>query len=211
MSVDALARPRRGAPRKIDATARERIMSIADELFYREGIRATGVDRIVEVSGVSKTSLYRIFQSKDELITAYAEAHDRRVQDKWDKAAELYKNSPREQLDAVLDGVAESIASPRYRGCPFLNLAIELPEEKHPARMIAAASKARLKTQIADLLAQISVAKPGEIAEQILLLINGAYANGSIDRHSFTGSNLKDAAAAIIRAGQTAARKAAAG
>lgn len=202
MTLEILARPRRGAPRKTDATARERIMSVAEELFYREGISATGVDRIVEVSGVSKTSLYRVFQSKDELIAAYAEAHDQRFWDRWDKAAAIYKNKPLAQLNAVLDGVAESIGRPTYRGCPFINLAIELPDENHPARIIAAASKTRLKKQLENLVAQLSVAYPGRVAEQILLLVNGAYANGSIDRHSVTAAGLKDAAAAIIVAGR---------
>lgn len=202
MTLETLARPRRGAPRKTDATARERIMSVAEELFYREGIRATGVDRIVEVSGVSKTSLYRVFQSKDDLIAAYAEAHDQRFWDRWDQAAEIYKNKPLAQLNAVLGGVAESIARPAYRGCPFINLAIELPDENHPARIIAAASKTRLKTQLENLVARLSVADPGRVAEQILLLVNGAYANGSIDRHSVTAAGLKDAAAAIIAAGR---------
>lgn len=206
MTLETLARPRRGAPRKTDATARERIMSVAEELFYREGIRATGVDRIVEVSGVSKTSLYRVFQSKDELIAAYAEAHDQRFWDRWDKAAEIYKNKPLAQLNAVLDGVAESIGRPTYRGCPFINLAIELPDENHPARIIAAASKTRLKTQLENLVAQLSVTNPGRVAEQILLLVNGAYANGSIDRHSVTAAGLKDAAAAIIAAGRKNAK-----
>lgn len=206
MTAETLARPRRGAPRKTDATARERIMSVAEDLFYREGIRATGVDRIVEMSGVSKTSLYRVFQSKDELIAAYAEAHDQRFWDRWDKAAEIYKNKPLAQLNAVLDGVAESIGRPTYRGCPFINLAIELPDENHPARIIAAASKTRLKTQLENLVAQLSVAHPGRVAEQILLLVNGAYANGSIDRHSVTAAGLKDAAAAIVAAGRKNAK-----
>jgi AcrR family transcriptional regulator len=206
MTLETLARPRRGAPRKTDATARERIMSVAEELFYREGIRATGVDRIVEVSGVSKTSLYRVFQSKDELIAAYAKAHDQRFWERWDKAAEIYRNKPLAQLNAVLDGVAESIGRPTYRGCPFINLAIELPDENHPARIIAAASKTRLKTQLENLVAQLSVANPGQVAEQILLLVNGAYANGSIDRHSVTAAGLKDAAAAIIAVGRKNAK-----
>jgi AcrR family transcriptional regulator len=66
------ARPRRGAPPKGEASARERVLATANELFYREGIRATGVDAVAERSGVSKTSLYRAFRSKDDLITAFA-------------------------------------------------------------------------------------------------------------------------------------------
>ena len=63
--MKAGARPRRGAPPKGEVSARERILATASELFYREGIRVTGVDTVVEQSGVSKTSLYRLFDSKD--------------------------------------------------------------------------------------------------------------------------------------------------
>ncbi|EGP06942.1 transcriptional regulator, TetR family [Bradyrhizobiaceae bacterium SG-6C] len=204
MTLNAVARPRRGAPRKSDATARERIMSVAADLFYREGIRATGVDRIVEVSGVSKTSLYRSFESKDELITAYAEAHDRKFWDKWVDVAEAHKGQPLQQLDAFMDSVADSINRPAYRGCPFINLAIELPDENHPARIVAAATKARLTDELAQIAASLSAADPARVAHQISMLINGAFASGSIAKGSVSGRDLKDAVAAIIHADRPA-------
>ena len=70
--MEAGVRPRRGAPPKGEPSARERILATAGELFYREGIRAIGVDTVVERSGVSKTTLYRLFESKDALIAAVA-------------------------------------------------------------------------------------------------------------------------------------------
>ena len=75
--MQAGARPRRGAPPKGEASARERILATANELFYREGVRAIGVDTVVERSGVSKTTLYRVFESKDALIAAFAAERDR--------------------------------------------------------------------------------------------------------------------------------------
>ena len=77
--MKAGARPRRGAPPKGEASARERILATANELFYREGVRAIGVDTVVERSGVSKTTLYRVFESKDALIAAFATERDRAV------------------------------------------------------------------------------------------------------------------------------------
>lgn len=175
-------------------------MSVAADLFYQEGIRATGVDRIVEVSGVSKTSLYRSFQSKDELITAYAEAHDQRFWDRWAVAAETYKGKPLLQLDAFLESIAESINRPAYRGCPFINLAIELPDKNHPARVVAVATKARLTSELAKIAASLSTTNPARVGDQISILINGAYANGSIAKGSVSERNLKDAVAAILHA-----------
>ena len=75
--MKAGTRPRRGAPPKGEASARERILATANELFYREGVRAIGVDTVVERSGVSKTSLYRVFESKDALIAAFAAERNR--------------------------------------------------------------------------------------------------------------------------------------
>jgi len=83
----AVARPRRGAPLKGEASARERILATANELFYREGIHVTGVDTVVERSGVSKTSLYRVFRSKDELITAFATERDRSFWEWWGRCS----------------------------------------------------------------------------------------------------------------------------
>ena len=79
------ARPRRGAPPKGEVSARERILATASELFYREGIRAIGVDTVVEQSGVSKTSLYRLYDSKDALIAAFAAEKDRLFWMWWDR------------------------------------------------------------------------------------------------------------------------------
>ena len=83
-------RPRRGAPPKGEVSARERILATASELFYREGIRAIGVDTVVERSGVSKTSLYRLFESKDALIAAFAAERDRSFWAWWDHIEEQH-------------------------------------------------------------------------------------------------------------------------
>src|SRR5271165_5535176 len=116
--MDAALRPRRGAPRKDEVGARERILAAASELFYREGIRAIGVDTVVERSGVSKTSLYRVFQSKDALIAAFAAERDRSFWEWWDHVEAQHAGDPRVLLDALLSGIAERIGRPAYRGCP---------------------------------------------------------------------------------------------
>ena len=104
--MNAGARPRRGAPPKGEVSARERILATAGELFYREGIRAIGVDTVVERSGVSKTSLYRLFDSKDALIAAFAAEKDRLFWAWWDRLEEQHADDPRALLDALLSGIA---------------------------------------------------------------------------------------------------------
>src|ERR1700720_2736494 len=114
--MKAVARPRRGAPPKGEVSARERILATAKDLFYREGIRAVGVDTVVEQSGVSKTSLYRQFESKDALIAAFATEQDRSFWAWWDGVEAQHASDPRALLRALLSGIAERIARPAYRG-----------------------------------------------------------------------------------------------
>src|ERR1700739_3324316 len=102
--MKAGARPRRGAPPKGEVTARERILATASELFYREGIRAIGVDTVVERSGVSKPRLYRLFESKDALIAAVATEQDRLFWARWDRIEKQHANDPRALLEALLTG-----------------------------------------------------------------------------------------------------------
>jgi len=134
--MKAVTRPRRGAPAKGEVSARERILTTANELFYSEGIRAIGVDTVVERSGVSKTSLYRVFESKDALIAAFAAERDRSFWEWWDHVEAQHADNPRALLDALLSGIAERIGRPAYRGCPFLNLATEFPDQNHPGRVM---------------------------------------------------------------------------
>ena len=175
-----LARPRRGAPRKSEASARERILATANELFYRDGIHATGVDTVVERSGVSKTSLYRAFRSKDELIVAFAMERDRSFWAWWDRVAERHADDPRAVLDALLSGIAKLIAHPTYRGCPFLNLATEFPDPNHPGRAVAAGNKAEMRRRLATTVARLGVSDPDHVASQLVLLINGAMVTGLV-------------------------------
>ena len=178
--MEAGARPRRGAPLKGEASARERILATASELFYREGIRAIGVDTVVERSGVSKTSLYRQFESKEALIAAVAAEQDRSFWAWWDRMEEQHADDPRALLDSLLSGIAERIGRPAYRGCPFLNLATEFPDHSHPGRVIARGNKEEMRARLATIVARLGAADPNRVASQLALIINGAYATGLI-------------------------------
>ena len=96
------ATKRRGAPRRGEPSARERLIEIAIELFYQEGIRAIGIDTVVARSGVSKSSLYRTFASKEELIAAFAEEQNSRFWRWWDDTMQLHVGAPRRQIEAFV-------------------------------------------------------------------------------------------------------------
>jgi AcrR family transcriptional regulator len=117
--------PRRGAPLKGEPSARERILKTAGELFYKEGIRAVGIDTVIAESGVSKASLYRTFDSKEELIAAFVAERDRSFWIWWEGIAARHADDPRVQLDTLLFGVVRPIGRTFCRGCSFLNAATE--------------------------------------------------------------------------------------
>ena len=196
--MKAGTRPRRGAPPKGEVSARERILATASELFYREGIRAIGVDTVVERSGVSKTSLYRLFESKDALIAAFAAERDRSFWAWWDHIEEQHADDPHVLLEALLSGIAEKIGRPAYRGCPFLNLATEFPDQNHPGRVIAKSNKEELRARLATIVAKLGVGDPNRVASQIALIINGAYATGLMGEPADLRENLVDAGMKLL-------------
>jgi AcrR family transcriptional regulator len=196
--MKAAARTRRGAPAKGEASARERILATANELFYREGIRAIGVDTVVARSGVSKTSLYRVFESKDALIAAFAAERDRSFWTWWDHLEEQHADDPRVLLDAVLSEIAERIGRPTYRGCPFLNLMAEFPDRNHPGRVVARGNKEEMRARLATIVAKLGAADPNRVASQLTLIINGAYATGLIAEPADLRGDLVDAARKLL-------------
>lgn len=196
--MEEAGRPRRGAPRKDEVGARARILATASELFYREGIRAIGVDTVVERSGVSKTSLYRQFSSKDALIAAVATEQDRLFWSWWDRLEAQHADDPRALLDALLAGIARRIGRPDYRGCPFLNLLTEFPDKDHPGVIIARANKAEMQRRLAVIAGRIGVSAPEQVAAQFALIINGAYAAGALADPTTLRDGLATAAAKLL-------------
>jgi AcrR family transcriptional regulator len=157
---------------------RERILRTASELFYREGTRAVGVDLIVAQAGVAKTSLYRHFGTKDELIEAFLHLEDEDFWRHWDAVAAQHKGAPREELDAQLQWIGERIARPGYRGCPQINIAAEYADENHPARKVAVAHKRELRRRLADLARALRVEEPETFALRLGTVIDGALSSG---------------------------------
>lgn len=170
---------RRGAPRRDEPSARDRLIETATELFYQEGIRAVGIDTVVERSGVSKSSLYRTFASKDALIAAFAEEQNRRYWKWWDETVRPFEGAPRAQIDALLNGLADQIATPQFRGCPFINLATEFPDQTHPGTAIACGNKKEMRQRLSDLALAIGAREPRRLGDQLALLIDGAYGHAT--------------------------------
>ena len=170
---------KKGEPARAAAPdTRERILRTASELFYREGTRAVGVDLIVERAGVAKTSLYRHFGTKDDLIEAFLLLEDEDFWRHWDGVAAQHKGAPREELDAQLQWIGERIARPGYRGCPQINIAAEYADDSHPARKVAVAHKQELRRRLAGLGRALRVDEPETFALRLGTIIDGALSSG---------------------------------
>jgi AcrR family transcriptional regulator len=175
----------KGATRQAAADAgpldvRGRILETASDLFYRNGVRAVGVDLIVEQSGVAKTSLYRHFQTKDDLVAAFLQREDEDFWSCWDTAALPLAANPHAELEAHLAWIGARIARPNYRGCPQLNVAAEFSEPDHPARAVATAHKIELRRRLAGIAKRMGARRPEELAAQLALVIDGAFMSGTL-------------------------------
>ncbi len=185
-------RPRQNSP------VREKILNVASELFYRNGIRAVGVDTVVAESGAAKTSLYRWFPTKDDLVAAFLEREHRDFFAHWDKVAAASGDRPRQELSAHLNWLAAYITGPRYRGCPFLNMAIEFPESGLPGRIVAHKNKSELHRRFLALAKGIKAKSPESLADQLVLLIDGAFANSQVLGKKGPARALADGGEALI-------------
>jgi AcrR family transcriptional regulator len=188
-------------------SVRDRILDTATDLFYQEGVRAVGVDLIVERSGVAKTSLYRHFTTKDDLVVAMLERDDGEYWSQWDRVAEDLNDDAEGELRAQMDWIARDIAEPKFRGCPFLNVATEFPAPNHPARTVALRHKNELRRRLFALARRMGVHKPAELADQLVLLIDGAYVNGQLSREKGPAHALIGAALALVSASNAKSRR----
>src|SRR5262245_45154761 len=115
---------------------RERILAAAADLFYRNGIRAVGVDAIAEAAGTNKMTLYRHFSSKDELVAEYLRQAAKGETGNWERLQAQHPDDPLAQLRAWLKDTFGHVVNGDERGCPLVNAAVELPDKDHPARRV---------------------------------------------------------------------------
>jgi AcrR family transcriptional regulator len=184
------------------AEVRARILETACTLFYQRGVRAVGVDLVVEKAGVAKTSLYRHFGTKDDLIAAFLEREDMDFWGTWDRVAGQHGDDAAAELDAHLGWIGERVGRPNYRGCPQINVAAEFPDIDHPARKVAAAHKRRMRQRLKGIAERLGVARPDELAGQLSLLINGAFVSSQIFEPGEATPLLSRTAHALIEAGR---------
>ncbi len=149
-------------------SARDRILVTAHDLFYRDGIRATGVDRIIAASGVAKLTFYRQFASKDDLVRAFLDYRHERWMAWFVDALGRHGATPGGGLVPLADALAEWFADPAFRGCAFINTVAEVGGSLPGAVAMAHRHKDDMRAVIADLLpagpAQEAAARSAAVA-----------------------------------------------
>src|SRR5689334_19270395 len=130
---------------------RERLLLHAIDLFYTHGFNAVGIDRIIESAGVTKTTFYKHFESKDDLMVAAVKLRDEWESAAWARAiAAVAGDDPRAQLLALFDVLDEWFNAPDYRGCIYINTAAEFPNPHDPIHQAAATYKRRCRENWRD-------------------------------------------------------------
>lgn len=159
---------------KADAPPRMRILRAARELFYRFGIHPVSVDAIAEAAETNKTTLYRHFASKDELVAECLRALDRDFAAAWAEIEQAHAGQPKDQLLAWLRFIAEFKLGDSDCGCAFANAAVELSDANHPARRAIEEIKSRHRDLIITLCRKARLHDPELLADELFLLGEGA-------------------------------------
>jgi AcrR family transcriptional regulator len=157
----------------------ERILLTAHDLFYREGIRATGIDRVIAESGVTKVTFYRYFPSKNDLIRAFLEHRHARWMAWFTDALARHGATRRNRIDGLAPALAEWFGDPGFRGCAFINSVGELGGTLPEVRQIASAHKQAMAEAIAALLPPSR--QRVKDAQAIALAVDGAIVAAQID------------------------------
>src|SRR5205085_1585781 len=139
---------------------RARIVAAARELFYRQGIRAVGVETIAEAAGTNKMTLYRHFPSKDALVAECMRQFAERADAFWAKLDTDHAGDPLGQLHAWLKAMGENVIDARERGCALANAAVELADKDHPARKVIEEFKRAQRDRLIRLCQETGLAQP---------------------------------------------------
>jgi AcrR family transcriptional regulator len=167
-------------------STRERILDTAYDLFSRHGVRAVGVDRIIESSRVAKMSLYRHFTSKDDLVLAFLQERERRWTMDW-LHAEVSRRSEdgAGRMLAIFDVFDEWFRQDDFEGCSFINVLLEFTEPGHRVRLASAEHLATIRSLVEEFAEDAGVDDPDDVARQWHILMKGSIvAAGEGDRQA---------------------------
>ena len=182
------------------ATPRERLLRAAAELFYAEGVNATGVDRLCRAAGVSKRSMYQLFATKEALVAESLDRFGPLITARYlpvDPAA----MSPRDAVLHVFEQSDASTAEPGFHGCPFVSTATELRDPGHPASAVARRHKSALTDYFTAQARRGGAADPETLGAQLTVVFDGVAARAVVRGEGSGGLGRATAAVLLDAAG----------
>ncbi|MCD0463298.1 TetR/AcrR family transcriptional regulator [Roseiconus lacunae] len=188
------------SPKKLKRPgARERLVETAERLFYAEGIRAVGIDRIIAEAGVAKMSLYNHFDSKDDLILAVLEYREQKFDAMYESSMAKHAKAGRQPLEAFFGALKDWFKSPGFRGCMFINSFVELADANHAGAVFSSEHKKRFHASLANAIAESHGKQTAkERTPQIALLVEGAIITAALSGSPKPADHAKNAAIKLL-------------
>lgn len=179
--------------------ARQRIVETAERLFYAEGVRAVGIDRIIAEAEVAKMTLYNHFASKDELILAVLQYRETQVEQMFAKSIDRHVRKGLDQLNAFFAALRDWFKSSGFRGCSFINASVELADARHPASAFAARHKQRFHDMITKIITETAGAAASRAtAPAVGLLVEGAIISAVMEQSARPADVAREATLALV-------------
>jgi len=191
-------------PRTHKSDARQRIVETAERLFYAEGIRAVGIDRVIAEAKVAKMTLYNHFASKDELILHVLRYREEKFDGMFSRWLEGHAQTGMNRLEAFFAALKDWFESPGFRGCAFINATVELANATHPASRFSTEHKRRFHGMLTDIVTEFGGRQAANLAPAIALLVEGAITTAVMGQTSTPAETARDAALALLAEAKTA-------
>jgi AcrR family transcriptional regulator len=166
-----------------DESARGRLLSAATHLFCKNGINATGIDAIIDEAGTAKTTLYKLFGSKTNLVHAVLENEGKQWREWFIGAIEQGGGNAETKLGRIFPALKRWFREERFYGCPFINAVGEHDKDQKQFRAIALKHKKVVLAHIEKLASEMGAAEPEMLAHQLALLMDGAIVAAMVSRN----------------------------
>jgi AcrR family transcriptional regulator len=178
---------------------REHLLTVAQRMFCSRGFHAVSVDMILDEANVARMTLYKNFESKEELILAALRREDKEFRQWLTSVVEARSTRPADRISSLFDGLHERFAAEGYYGCAFIRASIEFPEATHPVHRLAREHKEMIRSYLRGLVAEAGAQNPLQVSEQLYLLFEGAISASQLHGGPWPAEFAKQAALRLLK------------
>ncbi len=183
----------------MSASKRDELVQKALRIFYRDGFHATGMDKLVKETGISKTSMYNHFRTKEDLILAALRLRDELFRNRMYRRVEELADDPKGQLEALFTSLDEWFHSEEFKGCMFIKASGEYPVHGTPIHNISAEHKKLILSYVEEIAAKAGAKEPNLLARQLMLLKEGAIVTAHMQGPDGIADDALSAAKVLIK------------